>query len=152
MTALAAQYRDDDVIGQPGQSLTAGELAVLVGLANGNAPAAVASATQLDALAVRDLEMSARRKLGATTQPHMIARGFVLGVLLPRALCALIAASCVTISDHNSNRHRSTSRARTPSTLARNTRSSGGRSGRTTSPASAGYRYSIQAGRFTLCA
>lgn len=92
-------YYTDDVIGQAGQNLNSLELAVLVGMANGNPPSAIAEAAQLTPVDVRGLELSARAKLGARTQPHMIARGFTLGVLLPRALCVLLAFLSVAESD-----------------------------------------------------
>jgi DNA-binding CsgD family transcriptional regulator len=82
--------RTDDVIAQPGQNLTDFELTVLEGLANGNSPADIAAATQCTPAVIRAAELNARDKLGAKTHPHMIARGFVLGVLLPRALCLLV--------------------------------------------------------------
>lgn len=80
----------DDVLALPGQNLTALELTVLEGLANGNSPSAIAAATGCTPGVIRAAELNARDKLGAKTHPHMIARGFVLGVLLPRALCLLV--------------------------------------------------------------
>lgn len=81
----------EDVIGLPGQTLTSTELRALVGLADGHAPSAVAAALKADASTLRRLEASIKAKLGAKTHPHMITRGFVLGVLVPRALCLLLA-------------------------------------------------------------
>lgn len=123
----------DDVIGQPGQNLTDPELAILVAMANGNSSPTIAQAIKVDTSTLRLLEMRIRAKLGAKTPSHMVARGFILGVLLPRALCMLIATSCAVATDHNSNRTRSPIRSRAPSSLARITRagSSNGRSGRT---------------------
>lgn len=118
--------KTDDVIAQPGQNLTALELAVLEGLANGNSPAAIAAATGRSAATIRAAELEARDKLGAKTHPHMIARGFILGVLLPRALCLLVAV--MAAGDHNpAQRLRMPRNARTPTTLVRNTRASSGR-------------------------
>lgn len=80
----------DDVIAQPGQNLTELERAVLCGLANGKPPSAISAELHQSAGVIRIAELDARAKLGAKTQAHMIARGFVLGVLLPRALCLLV--------------------------------------------------------------
>lgn len=80
----------EDVMTQPGQNLTALELEVLGDLANGYSPSEISRRTQQPASIVRAAEINARAKLGAKTHPHMIARGFVLGVLLPRALCLLV--------------------------------------------------------------
>lgn len=118
--------RTDDVIAQPGQGLTALELAVLEGLANGNSPAQIASATGTDPGVIRTAELNARDKLGAKTHPHMIARGFVLGVLLPRALCLL--AAIMAAGEHNpAQRIRMPSNSRAPATLVRSTRAASGR-------------------------
>lgn len=127
MTAL----NTDDVIGQPGQNLSDLELGVLVAMANGNALNAIQSATQTDSATLRMVELQVRAKLGAKTPAHMVARGFVLGVLLPRALCALLATSCIVANDHNSNRNRTPNRSRVPTSITRMTRAtSNGRSGR----------------------
>lgn len=80
----------EDVMTAPGQNLTSFELAVLGDLANGYSPSEIARRTQQPPGNVRAAEIEARKKLGAKTHPHMIARGFVLGVLLPRALCLLV--------------------------------------------------------------
>lgn len=82
--------KTDDVLAQPGQNLTPFELTVLEAIANGNSPAAIAAATGQPPAIVREAELDARDKLGAHTHPHMIARGFILNVLLPRALCLLV--------------------------------------------------------------
>lgn len=82
--------KSDDVLAQPGQNLTPFELTVLEAMANGNSPTAIAAATGQHPTLVRAAELNARDKLGAHTHPHMIARGFILGVLLPRALCLLV--------------------------------------------------------------
>lgn len=86
-----ATIQGEDVVGLPGQALTGTELRALVGLADGHAPSAVAAALQTDASTLRRIEARIRAKLGAKSNPHMIARGFVLGVLAPRALCLLVA-------------------------------------------------------------
>lgn len=127
----------DDVIAVPGQNLTPLQRDILVAMANGNSQAAILQATQLDAASLRLAELEIRDKLGAKTPGHMVARGFVLGVLLPRALCMVLATCCALANDHSSNRNRSPVRSRIPETLARLTRatSNNGRNGRVTAPA-----------------
>lgn len=127
----------DDVIAVPGQNLTALQCDILAAMANGNNQAAIMRATQLDAVGLRMAELEIRDKLGAKTPGHMVARGFILGVLLPRALCMVLVTCCALANDHNSNRSRNPMRSRVPETLARITRaaSSNGRNGRATAPA-----------------
>lgn len=84
----------EEVIGLPGQGLTALELRALVGLADGQAPSALAAALSITPAALRGLEASLKGKLGAKTHPHLISRGFMLGVLASRALVLLLAISC----------------------------------------------------------
>ncbi|MCE1119095.1 hypothetical protein [Pseudomonas sp. NMI795_08] len=122
----------DDVIAVPGQNLTRLQCDILAAMANGNNQAAILQATQLDAAGLRMAELEIRDKLGAKTPGHMVARGFVLGVLLPRALCVMLATCCALANDHNSNRNRSPLRSRVPETLTRLARSatSNSRSGR----------------------
>lgn len=126
---------NDDVVAVPGQNLTALQRDVLAAMANGNPQAAILQATQLDACSLRMTELEIRDKLGAKSPGHMVARGFVLGVLLPRALCMMLATCCVLATDHNSNRNRSPQRSRVPSPVERLTRSSSGRNGRSTNSA-----------------
>lgn len=122
--------KTDDVLVVPGQNLTPLQCTVLGAIANGNNQAAILQATQLDAPSLRLLELEMRDKLGAKTPGHMVARGFVLGVLLPRALCMMVATCCALASDHNSNRNRSPLRSRVPVSLARLARAtSNGRNG-----------------------
>ncbi|SFB46232.1 hypothetical protein [Azotobacter beijerinckii] len=87
----AEKILGDDVIGLPGQNLTPTELRVLVGLADGHAPSVVAADIHTDASTLRRVEASIKAKLGAKTHPHMVTRGFTLGVLIPRALCLFLA-------------------------------------------------------------
>lgn len=119
----------EDVIGRPGQALTRTELHVLVGLADGETPNAISEAIGLNKGDIRHIESSIKAKLGAKTHPHMIARGFTLGVLFPRALCMLLAVLSATESDHDAFRTRSQRRSRTPATYTRITRTlaTGGR-------------------------
>lgn len=113
----------EDVVGLTGQNLTKDELLVLVGLANGDSPNKIGASLNADALAMRHIEASIKAKLGAKTQPNMIARGFTLGVLIPRALCLLLSVLCATehTDDSNRNQTRRNSRTTPASRLARNT-------------------------------
>ena len=113
----------EDVVGLAGQNLTKDELLVLVGLANGDSPNKIGASLNADALAMRHIEASIKAKLGAKTQPNMIARGFTLGVLIPRALCLLLSVLCATehTDDSNRNQTRRNSRTTPASRLARNT-------------------------------
>lgn len=123
---MTEQDQFDDVYAQAGQNLTPLELAVLEGLANGYSPNTIAARVGVEPAAMRTAEMSIRRKLGAKTHPHMIARGFILGVLLPRALCLLVAV--MAAGDHNpAQRLRMPRNGRAPTTLVRNARASSGR-------------------------
>lgn len=111
-----AQIHGEDVIGIPSQNLTHTELRVLVGYAEGLAPSAIATSISAGSAALRSIEANIRAKLGARTQPHMIARAFTLGVLIPRALCLLLAAINALEGTHDALRTRNTRRSRsTPS-------------------------------------
>lgn len=112
----------EDVIGLTGQNLTKDELLVLVGLANGDSPNKIGASLNADALAMRHIEASIKAKLGAKTQPNMIARGFTLGVLVPRALCLLLSVLCAT--EHTSDTNRNQTRRPRNSSESRLTRSS----------------------------
>jgi len=117
----------EEVIGRPGQALTPKELRVLVGLADGETPTAISQTVGIDKLVMRHFEASIKRKLGAKSHPHMIARGFTLGVLVPRALSLVLAFLCASehMDDANRNSTRRTGRAAPESRLARtNVRSS----------------------------
>lgn len=121
----------DDVMVVPGQNLTPLQCDILGAIANGNSQATILQSTRLDACSLRMVELEIRDKLGAKSPGHMVARGFVLGVLLPRALCVMLATCCAIATDHNSNRSRNPLRSRIPLSLARVTRnaSSNGRNG-----------------------
>lgn len=106
------EIQGEDVIGMPGQALSFTELRVLVGLADGESPSAIGQAINADKLQIRHLESSIKAKLGAKTHPHMIARGFTLGVLIPRALCLLLAVICAAEHSDDTNRNQ-TRRGRT---------------------------------------
>jgi hypothetical protein len=76
----------NDVVGIPGQNMTEAELRALVGMADGETPSATSEALSIKPSFLPLVESNIRRKLGAITKPHMITRGFVLGILRPRAL------------------------------------------------------------------
>jgi DNA-binding CsgD family transcriptional regulator len=134
------EIQGEDVIGVPGQALTARELRVLVGLADGETPNTIAAAINADKAAIRYLEASIKAKLGAKTHPHMIARGFTLGVLFPRALCLLLAVLCSAQADLDAMRNRAPRNSRAPSTHTRLVRAGTGsaRGGSKTEVASLG--------------
>lgn len=114
--------KNDDVIGAPGQNLSELEHTILVAMANGNTQPEIMEAIQTDPATFRLIEMQVRKKLGAITPGHMISRGFVLGVLIPRALCLLLSTLCAVESadDGNRNSTRRNSRTAPTSRLARN--------------------------------
>lgn len=113
----------EDVIGRPGQALSHAELRVLVGLADGETPNTIGTLLGIDSNSFRLLERNIKAKLGAKTHPHMMARAFTLGVLIPRALCLLLSVLCATehTDDGNRNQTRRNSRTAPASRLARNT-------------------------------
>ena len=119
----------EDVIGRPGQMLSGAELRLLVGLADGETPSAIGQVIGADKNAFRHLEASIKAKLGAKTHPHMIARGFTLGVLFPRALCMLLAFLSAAEDHGDAMRNRSQRRSRSPVSSERvaRARPSGGR-------------------------
>jgi DNA-binding CsgD family transcriptional regulator len=121
------EIQGEDVIGRPGQALSFAELRVLVGLADGETPNAIGEALGVDKFGIRNLESSIKAKLGAKTHPHMIARGFTLGVLMPRALCLLLSLLCATEHEDDSNRNNTRRSSRT-APASRLTRASTGRS------------------------
>jgi DNA-binding CsgD family transcriptional regulator len=112
----------EDVIGRPGQALSNAELRVLVGLADGDSPSTIGALIGVDQSSFRLLESNIKAKLGAKTHPHMIARAFTLGVLIPRALCLLLSVLCATehVDDGNRNQTRRGGRTAPASRLARN--------------------------------
>lgn len=122
-TAHAQPWRDDDVIGMPGQALTPEEIAHLVALANGNTPNHITAMHGTSRGAQQDLESSLRAKLGALSKPHLIARAFVLGVIAPRALCLLLAALSIHASPGDLMMTRAPRPSRTPVSSQRNVRS-----------------------------
>ncbi|MNM21435.1 hypothetical protein D3C81_317950 [compost metagenome] len=118
------QYIGEDVIGQAGQNLTTRELIVLAGLADGLKPSEVAARVGVERDDLGDIESAIRAKLGAKSKPHMIARGFVLGVLIPRCLSLLLAMTFVAELDHSHDlRNRTQRRSREANGTARVIRS-----------------------------
>lgn len=78
------------------QSLTKQELHILVALADGKTD------RQIEAELNTNVTIASRpifAKLGANTKSHMISRAFLLGVLLPRALSALLCLTIVLPND-----------------------------------------------------
>lgn len=124
-----AAWRDEDAIAQPGQALSEAELAHLLALANGNTPNAITRMHGTSATDQRRIESGLRAKLGAVSKPHMIARAFVLNVLLPRALIVFLAIATLGASQHtDAIAQRPARRPRTSvsaARLVRNNRSSG---------------------------
>ncbi len=112
----------NDVIGQPGQSLSADELTVLVMLADGEKPSDIANAVGVDRFGLRHIESALQAKLGGKSKPHMIARGFILDVLAPRALCLLLAFLSIGITP-DGHTIRAPRRGRTPVSSVRASRS-----------------------------
>lgn len=138
----------EDVIGRPGQALSRAELRVLVGLADGETPSAIGEAAGIDRNAFRSVEASIKAKLGAKTHPHMIARGFTLGVLFPRALCILLAFLSAAEDHGDAMRNRSQRRSRSPVSQERVARSSptaGGRGADKSKSATALVQYELAA-------
>lgn len=115
------EIQGEDVIGLPGQALNDAELRVLVGLADGQTPNTIGALLGVDSSGFRLLERTIKAKLGAKTHPHMISRGFTLGVLIPRALCLLLSVLCAAEQSDDSNRNqtRRSSRTAPASRLAR---------------------------------
>ncbi|MEF1335190.1 helix-turn-helix transcriptional regulator [Vibrio rotiferianus] len=113
--------KGNDVICLPGQNLTKPERRVLLGLADGETPTELKIALDADNMSLRHLELNLMAKLGAKTKTHVVSRGFVLGVLVSRALCLVLAFSMATDFDNNWSRIRVRSRTRTEySRTARN--------------------------------
>lgn len=86
----------NEVIGIQSQSLTETELQILVALADGKTD------NQIENELGTDVTIASRpifAKLGAKTKPHMISRAFLLRVLIPRALSALLCLAMVLPDD-----------------------------------------------------
>lgn len=116
---MTMEITGEDVIGLSGQQLTAPELRVLVGLADGETPSQISQAVQVPASSLRHIEASIQAKLGAKTKPHMIARGFTLGVLIPRALCLMLAILATFEVDDDALRVRRPYRTKTGTSYVR---------------------------------
>ena len=86
----------NEVIGIQSQSLSEKELQILVALADGKTDSEIEN--ELDT----DVTIASRpifAKLGARSKTHMMSRAFLLGVLLPRALSALLCLTMVLPDD-----------------------------------------------------
>ncbi len=116
-------WRDDDALAQPGQALSEQELVHLLALANGNAPSAITAINGTSRAQQQQLESSLRAKLGAFSKAHIITRAFVLGVLMPRALCLLLAALSINASPGDLMATRAPRPSRSPVSSMRNVRS-----------------------------
>ena len=116
-------WRDDDALAQPGQALSAQELAHLTALANGIAPSAITAINGTSRIEQQQLESTLRAKLGAFSKAHLITRAFVLGVLVPRALCLLLAALSINASPGDLMATRAPRPSRSPVSSQRNVRS-----------------------------
>ncbi|WP_122423289.1 LuxR C-terminal-related transcriptional regulator [Pseudomonas viridiflava] len=121
MTALA-HIVGNEVIGQPGQNLTAHELTVLVNLADGVPTPVIAQHLRLDPVAMRHVETSIMGKLAAKNKMHMITRAFTLGVLIPQALSVLLCLAAVLEAHQDYTRPKNQRRARTVTETSRNLR------------------------------
>jgi len=115
------EIQGEEVIGRLSQALNDTELRVLVGLADGESPNTIGTMLGVDSSGFRLLERTIKAKLGAKTHPHMIARAFTLGVLIPRALCLLLSVLCATehVDDGNRNQTRRGGRTAPASRVAR---------------------------------
>lgn len=120
----------NDIIGQRAQNMTDSELNVLVALADGNTPSQIQTQLNIDNQQLRDHENQIRAKLGAKSKPHMISRAFVLGVLMPRALCFMLAVTTALTSTDDGVRVRRPSQVRSTrqiTRIVRTGRTGGGR-------------------------
>ncbi|PMN73181.1 hypothetical protein [Enterovibrio norvegicus] len=89
-------------ISAPGTGLDFDELLVLTRHAAGISPADVAKELAVSAPVLKLIEQDIRRKLGAKSPMHMIARAFQLGIL--KALCLVLCFSFVTSVDTQATR------------------------------------------------
>lgn len=125
----SAEIQGQEVVGMPGQNLTQHELFVLVGLAEGIPSQVIAERMNAEPIALRQVESAIQAKLGAKNKAHMITRGFTLGVLVPNALCLLLAIINALEIDTDFMRPRSQRRSRTGGEITRMVRTSPGSAG-----------------------
>ncbi|WP_110636299.1 helix-turn-helix transcriptional regulator [Salinicola salarius] len=109
------RFIGEEVIGQPGQNLTPDELALLVWQADGRTPSEIEQGLGFDRFTVRQLEASARAKLGGKTKAHTLSRAFIFEVLAPRALCLLLCIFSIN-AYHADGAQRAPKRSRAPIT------------------------------------
>lgn len=115
----SAEIQGQEVIGLPGQNLTQHELFVLVGLAEGIPSQVIAERMDAEPITLRQVEATIQAKLGAKNKAHMITRGFTLGVLVPNALCILLALINIIEIEADFMRPRSQRRSRTGGEITR---------------------------------
>lgn len=96
-----------DVIAHQGQQLSNDELTVLVGLADGRNASDIANAVGIQRDQLRFIETRITQKLHANNKTHAITRAFLLGVLAPRVLSALLCVlACIQPVDDDFTRVR----------------------------------------------
>lgn len=118
MTTPPTMLVGEDVVATPGQALNDDELTLLFMLADGHVPSTIERTLNTDRIGVRHIERGLQAKLGAKNKVHIITRGFVLGVLAPRALCLLLAMLSVGVTP-DGHPLRAPRRGRTPITATR---------------------------------
>lgn len=118
MTTPPTLLVGEDVVATPGQALNDDELTLLFMLADGHVPSTIERTLNTDRIGVRHIERGLQAKLGAKNKVHIITRGFVLGVLAPRALCLLLAMLSVGVTP-DGHPLRAPRRGRVPVTATR---------------------------------
>lgn len=92
------------ILTAPGMGLNSDELAILEGHANGKRPKEICNELDLTPPELSLAEQDIRYKLDAKTTPHMISRGFQLGLL--RVLCLVLCFCSVMDLDDQAVRTR----------------------------------------------
>ncbi|MNH76139.1 hypothetical protein D3C73_284020 [compost metagenome] len=104
-----------NIIATPGHGLNDRELGLMLLHAEGATTDEIERMTGMRAIDRAEAEASIRRKIGARTQPHMIARAFSLGILATRAMCLLLAV--LSADYHDILKQRSPARGGRPGTV-----------------------------------
>lgn len=125
----------EDVIGTPGQNLNNDELRLIVHLADGTGKNQIIKDLNSNPAHLRQLESNLKAKLGAKTKTHIVGRGFILGILIPRALCLMIIGGTLsaTLDAFNPNNNlrvqtnQSRTRVNTGTRVVQSARTSAGR-------------------------